>query len=117
MLESGVRFVQLYSGGTTGWDAHKDVLKNHNHYCNATDKPVAGLLRDLKARGLLEDTLVIWGGEFGRMPMSEQGTGRDHNPWGYSVVMAGSGVTGGTAYGSTDAIGLRAQDKPVHVHD
>ena len=117
MLESGVRFVQLYSGGTTGWDAHKDVLKNHNHYCNATDKPIAGLLRDLKARGLLEDTLVIWGGEFGRMPMSEQGTGRDHNPWGYSVVMAGAGVTGGTAYGSTDAIGLRAQDKPVHVHD
>ncbi|MEE3180161.1 MAG: DUF1501 domain-containing protein, partial [Verrucomicrobiota bacterium] len=73
MIESGVRFVQLYSGNTTGWDAHKDVLKNHNHYCGATDKPVAGLLRDLKARGLLEDTLVIWGGEFGRMPMSEQG--------------------------------------------
>ncbi len=117
MIESGVRFVQLYSGNTTGWDAHKDVLKNHNHYCGATDKPVAGLLRDLKARGLLEDTLVIWGGEFGRMPMSEQGTGRDHNPWGYSVVMAGAGVTGGTAYGSTDAIGLRAEDKPVHVHD
>jgi hypothetical protein len=117
MIESGVRFVQLYSGNTTGWDAHKDVLKNHSHYCGATDKPVAGLLRDLKARGLLEDTLVIWGGEFGRMPMSEQGTGRDHNPWGYSVVMAGAGVTGGTAYGSTDAIGLRAEDKPVHVHD
>jgi hypothetical protein len=117
MIESGVRFVQLYSGNTTGWDAHKDVLKNHNHYCGATDKPVAGLLRDLKARGLLEDTLVIWGGEFGRMPMSEQGTGRDHNPWGYSVVMAGAGVTGGTAYGSTDAIGLRAEDRPVHVHD
>ncbi len=117
MIESGVRFVQLYSGNTTGWDAHKDVLKNHNHYCDATDKPVAGLLRDLKARGLLEDTLVIWGGEFGRMPMSEQGTGRDHNPWGYSVVMAGAGVTGGTAYGSTDAIGLRAEDRPVHVHD
>ena len=117
MIESGVRFVQLCSGNTTGWDAHKDVLKNHNHYCGATDKPVAGLLGDLKARGLLEDTLVIWGGEFGRMPMSEQGTGRDHNPWGYSVVMAGAGVTGGTAYGSTDAIGLRAEDRPVHVHD
>lgn len=117
MLESGVRFVQLYSGNTTGWDAHKDVLKNHTHYCGATDKPVAGLLRDLKARGLLEDTLVIWGGEFGRMPMSEQGTGRDHNPWGYSVVLAGAGVKGGMAYGATDAIGLRAQEKPVHVHD
>jgi len=117
MLESGVRFVQVYSGGPSGWDAHKDVRKNHGHYCNATDKPVAGLLKDLKARGMLEDTLLIWGGEFGRMPMSEQGTGRDHNPWGYSVVMAGAGVKGGTAYGSTDAIGLRAEDKPVHVHD
>jgi uncharacterized protein (DUF1501 family) len=117
MIESGVRFVQLYSGNTTGWDAHKDVLKNHTHYCAATDKPVAGLLRDLKARGLLEDTLVIWGGEFGRMPMSEQGTGRDHNPWGYSVVLAGAGVKGGMAYGATDAIGLRAQENPVHVND
>ena len=74
-------------------------------------------MRDLKARGLLEDTLVIWGGEFGRMPMSEQGTGRDHNPWGYSVVLAGAGVKGGMAYGATDAIGLRAQEKPVHIHD
>ena len=117
MLESGVRFVRGDSGGPSGWDAHKDVRKNHDHYCNATDKPVAGLLKDLKARGMLEDTLLIWGGEFGRMPMSEQGTGRDHNPWGYSVVMAGAGVKGGTAYGSTDAIGLRAEDKPVHVHD
>ncbi len=117
MIESGVRFVQLYSGNTTGWDAHKDVLKNHTHYCAATDLPVAGLLRDLKARGLLEDTLVIWGGEFGRMPMSEQGTGRDHNPWGYSVVLAGAGVKGGMAHGATDAIGLRAEEKPVHVHD
>jgi hypothetical protein len=117
MIESGVRFVQLYSGDTNGWDAHKDVLNNHTQYCAATDKPVAGLLRDLKARGLLEDTLVIWGGEFGRMPMSEQGTGRDHNPWGYSVVLAGAGVKGGIAYGSTDAIGLRAEDKPVHIHD
>ncbi|MFP6858772.1 MAG: DUF1501 domain-containing protein [Roseibacillus sp.] len=117
MIESGVRFVQLYSGNTTGWDAHKDVLKNHTHYCAATDKPVAGLLRDLKSRGLLDETLVIWGGEFGRMPMSEQGTGRDHNPWGYSVVLAGAGVKGGMAYGATDAIGLRAEDKPVHVHD
>ncbi|MFP6895576.1 MAG: DUF1501 domain-containing protein, partial [Roseibacillus sp.] len=83
----------------------------------ATDKPVAGLLRDLKSRGLLDETLVIWGGEFGRMPMSEQGTGRDHNPWGYSVVLAGAGVKGGMAYGATDALGLRAEHKPVHVHD
>ena len=117
MIERGVRFVQLYSGDTNGWDAHKDVLKNHTQYSRATDKPVAGLLRDLKSRGLLDDTLVIWGGEFGRMPMSEQGTGRDHNPWGYSVVMAGAGVRGGMAYGATDAIGLRAQTDKVHVHD
>ena len=117
MIEKGVRFVQLYSGDTNGWDAHKDVLDNHGKYCAATDKPVAGLLRDLKSRGLLDDTLVIWGGEFGRMPMSEAGKGRDHNPWGYSVLMAGAGVRGGYAHGATDAIGLRAADKPVHVND
>ncbi|MCB1063136.1 MAG: DUF1501 domain-containing protein [Verrucomicrobiae bacterium] len=117
MIESGVRFVQLYSGDTNGWDAHKDLEKNHSTYCAATDRPVAGLMRDLKSRGLLEDTLVIWGGEFGRMPMSEAGTGRDHNPWGYSVVLAGAGVKGGYAHGATDAFGLRAEDKPVHVHD
>lgn len=117
MIEQGVRFVQLYSGGTNGWDAHEDVQKNHSEYCLATDKPVAGLLTDLKQRGLLDDTLVIWGGEFGRMPMSEQGRGRDHNPWGYSVVLAGGGVKGGIAYGATDAIGLRAVENKVHVHD
>lgn len=117
MVERGVRFVQLYSGDTNGWDAHKDVKQNHGYHCRATDKPVAGLLRDLKSRGLLEDTLVIWGGEFGRMPMSEQGSGRDHNPWGYSVVLAGAGVKGGMTYGATDAIGLRAELNKVHVHD
>ncbi|MCA9083793.1 MAG: DUF1501 domain-containing protein, partial [Planctomycetaceae bacterium] len=88
MIERGVRFVQLYSGDTNGWDAHSNVDKNHSEYCLKTDKPVAGLLKDLKQRGLLEDTLVIWGGEFGRMPMSEQGKGRDHNPWGYCAWMA-----------------------------
>lgn len=117
MIERGVRFVQLYSGGTLGWDAHKDVEENHTRYCAKTDKPVSGLIKDLKLRGLLDDTLVIWGGEFGRMPMSEQGTGRDHNPWGYSVVFAGGGVRGGMAYGSTDPVGLRAEENPVHVHD
>ncbi|MGY8695179.1 MAG: DUF1501 domain-containing protein, partial [Verrucomicrobiia bacterium] len=90
---------------------------NHTKYCARTDKPVAGLIQDLKLRGLLDDTLIIWGGEFGRMPMSEQGTGRDHNPWGYSVVFAGGGVKGGMAYGATDAVGLRAETNPVHVHD
>ena len=117
MIERGVRFVQLYSGDTNGWDAHNDVDKNHTEYCGKTDKPVAGLLTDLKQRGLLEDTLVIWGGEFGRMPMSEQGTGRDHNPWGYSVWLAGAGVKPGIAYGATDPLGLRAAESKVHIHD
>ena len=117
MLERGVRFVQLYSGDTGGWDAHKNVLQNHTTWCRRTDQPIAGLFDDLKARGLWDDTLIIWGGEFGRMPMSEQGTGRDHNPWGYSIVLGGGAVKGGMAYGSTDPIGLRAEQKKVHVHD
>ena len=117
MVERGVRFVQLYSGDTLGWDAHKDVDKNHSMMCRRTDKPVAGLLKDLRRRGLLDDTLVIWGGEFGRMPMSEQGTGRDHNPWGYSVWFAGAGVKRGFTYGTTDPVGLRAEEDKVHIHD
>jgi uncharacterized protein (DUF1501 family) len=117
MVERGVRFVQLYSGDTNGWDAHNDVLKNHAEYAAKTDLPVAGLLRDLKQRGLLEDTLVIWGGEFGRMPMSEKGTGRDHNPWGYTTVLFGAGVKKGHVHGATDDFGLRAEVDKVHVHD
>lgn len=117
MLERGVRFVQIYSGDTGGWDAHTNVATNHDLNCRKTDRPVAGLLTDLAQRGLLDDTLLIWGGEFGRMPMSEQGTGRDHNPWGYSVWLAGASVKGGMAYGATDAVGLRAVENPVHVHD
>jgi hypothetical protein len=117
LAERGVRFVQLYSGDTNGWDAHNDVAQNHGLYCRRTDKPIAGLLTDLRRRGLLDDTLVIWGGEFGRMPMSEQGTGRDHNPWGYSVWLAGAKVRGGFAHGATDPFGLRAAEGKVHVHD
>lgn len=117
MVERGVRFVQLYSGDTNGWDAHNNVLDNHGKLCQATDRPIAGLLTDLKQRGLWDETLVIWGGEFGRMPMSEQGTGRDHNPWGYSVWLAGGAVRGGMAYGATDEVGLRAQRDPVHIRD
>jgi hypothetical protein len=117
LVERGVRFVQLYSGDTNGWDAHNDVAANHGLYCRRTDKPIAGLLRDLRRRGLLDDTLVVWGGEFGRMPMSEQGTGRDHNPWGYSIWLAGAKVRGGFAYGATDPFGLRAVEGKVHVHD
>lgn len=117
MIERGVRFVQLYSGDTNGWDAHENVLKNHTEYCARTDKPVAGLIRDLKQRGLLEDTLVIWGGEFGRMPMSEKGVGRDHNPWGYTTVLMGAGVKHGHIHGATDEFGLRAEQDKVHIHD
>ncbi|HUE70884.1 MAG TPA: DUF1501 domain-containing protein [Pirellulaceae bacterium] len=117
MIERGVRFVQVYSGDTNGWDAHNDVLDNHGKLCRATDGPIAGLLTDLKRRGLWKDTLVIWGGEFGRMPMSEQGKGRDHNPWGYSAWLSGGGIKGGMAYGATDPVGLRAAENKVHVHD
>ena len=117
MVERGVRFVQVYSGDTNGWDAHNNVLENHTTLCQATDKPVAGLLQDLKRRGLWKDTLVIWGGEFGRMPMSEQSKGRDHNPWGYTVWLAGGAVKPGFAYGATDAVGLRAVENPVHIRN
>jgi uncharacterized protein (DUF1501 family) len=117
MIERGVRFVQLYSGDTNGWDAHNDVRDNHSKMCRATDRPVAALLTDLKRRGLLDDTLVIWGGEFGRMPMSEQGKGRDHNPWGFTMWLAGAGVKRGHIHGATDAIGLRAAEDKVHVRN
>ena len=117
MIEQGVRFVQVHSGNTLGWDAHKDVLSNHTEYCGKTDLPVSGLLTDLAQRGLLDDTLVIWCGEFGRMPMSEQGKGRDHNPWGYCSWLAGAGIEGGRAIGATDPIGLRAAEDKVHVRD
>ena len=117
MIEQGVRFVQVHSGNTLGWDAHKDVLSNHTEYCGKTDLPIAGLLTDLAQRGLLDDTLVIWGGEFGRMPMSEQGKGRDHNPWGYCSWLTGAGIEGGRAIGATDPIGLRASEDKVHVRD
>ncbi len=117
LAERGVRFIQLYSGDVNGWDAHENVEENHTRMARRVDRPIAGLLRDLKARGLLEDTLVIWGGEFGRMPMSEQGKGRDHNPHGFCTWLAGAGVRGGTSFGATDEIGLRAAVDPVHVHD
>jgi hypothetical protein len=117
LVERGVRFVQLYSGDVNGWDAHDDVEANHAMMCGRTDKPVAGLLKDLKRRGLLESTLVIWGGEFGRMPMSESRKGRDHNPHGFCYWLAGGGVKGGTTHGATDAVGLRASVDRVHVHD
>src|SRR5437773_416534 len=117
LVERGVRFVQLYCGDTNGWDAHSDVEGNHGKLCLQSDKPIAGLLNDLKRRGLLDSTLVIWGGEFGRTPMSEGTNGRDHNPHGFSMWLAGGGVKGGQALGATDPIGLRAADDVSHVHD
>jgi hypothetical protein len=117
LVERGVRFVQLYCGSGSKWDAHSNVEGNHGRYCRESDKPIAGLLKDLKRRGLLDSTLVVWGGEFGRTPMSESGNGRDHNPYGFTVWLAGGGIKGGIAYGATDEIGLYAVDNPVHVHD
>ena len=117
LVERGVRFVQLYSGAGSKWDAHANIEKNHSEHFRETDKPIAGLLKDLKARGLLDSTLVIWGGEFGRTPMSEKGDGRDHNPTGFSMWMAGGGVKGGQAIGETDEFGLHAVEDRLHVHD
>jgi hypothetical protein len=117
LVENGVRFVQLYSGAGSKWDSHKAIEKNHSKLCHAVDQPIAGLLTDLKMRGLLDETLVIWGGEFGRTPMSEQGDGRDHNPTGFTMWMAGGGVKGGQVYGATDDLGLYAVEDRLHVHD
>ena len=117
LVERGVRFVQLYHGPGSKWDAHTGIEKNHTDLCRAMDRPVAALLKDLKARGMLEETLVVWGGEFGRTPMSEKGDGRDHNPNGFTMFMAGGGIKGGMAYGETDDLGLFASRDKVHVHD
>ncbi len=117
LVERGVRFVQCFSGSGSGWDAHEDLEANHSKRCRETDRPIAGLLTDLKQRGLLDETLVVWGGEFGRTPFNEKGKGRDHNPWGFSMWFAGGGSRPGTVVGSTDEIGLRAVENPIHVHD
>ena len=117
LVERGVRFVQLYHGAGSKWDAHSGIEANHSGNCKASDLPIAGLLRDLKQRGLLDQTLVVWGGEFGRTPMSEKGNGRDHNPTGFTMWMAGGGVRGGQTIGTTDELGLRAVDDRLHVHD
>ncbi len=117
LVESGVRFVQLYSGAGSGWDSHTELEANHSRLCRSVDKPIAALLTDLKARGLLDETLVIWGGEFGRTPMTEQKGGRDHNPTGFTMWMAGGGVRGGQEIGATDDLGLYAVQDKLHVHD
>jgi hypothetical protein len=115
LIERGVRFVQVYSDGE--WDAHSNLNGNHTGHCAATDIPIDGLLTDLKRRGLFDSTLVIWGGEFGRMPVSQGAGGRDHNPKGFLIWMAGAGIRGGVSYGETDEIGYRAAVDPVTVHD
>jgi hypothetical protein len=117
LVERGVRFVELYCGSGSGWDAHTHLEANHGKWCKASDRPIAGLLTDLKQRGLLNDTLVVWGGEFGRTPFNELSDGRDHNPWGFTMFMAGGGAKPGQYVGATDEIGMRAQERPVHVHD
>ena len=117
LVERGVRFVELYCGTGSQWDAHSNIEENHSKMCRVSDLPVAGLLQDLEQRGMLERTLVVWGGEFGRTPMSEKGNGRDHNPYGFTMFFAGAGVRAGTIVGATDDLGLRAVDDRFHVHD
>jgi hypothetical protein len=115
LVERGVRFVQLYS--PVDWDHHTGIKSQLPANCASTDRPVAGLLKDLKSRGLLDDTLVLWGGEFGRTPVAQKGDGRDHHPFGFTMWLAGGGVKGGFAHGATDEFGWNAVDKKVHVHD
>ena len=120
LVERGVRFVELISGTNVGqdWDdAHFDLTGSHVRMCGKTDKPIAGLLQDLKARGLLDSTLVVWGGEFGRTPLSQGDNGRDHHPYGFTIWMAGGGVKGGRVLGSTDEFGVQAAEMPVDAHD
>jgi hypothetical protein len=115
LAEAGVRFIEVTA--PVGWDHHFMLKEELTKSCAATDQPVAALLTDLKQRGLLQDTLVIWGGEFGRTPYAQSGTGRDHNNKGYTIWMAGGGVKGGLGYGATDEYGAQAVEKPVHIHD
>lgn len=120
LVEQGVRFIQLYSGTQVGddWDdAHNDLIGSHNRMAGKTDKPIAGLLQDLKGRGLLDSTLVVWGGEFGRTPLAQGKNGRDHHPYGFSMWMAGAGIQGGRALGATDDFGVNAVDMKVDAHD
>jgi uncharacterized protein (DUF1501 family) len=120
LVERGVRFIVVVSGGGAGnlqWDAHGDIEENHTRMAAHVDRPIAGLLTDLKRRGLLDSTLVLWGGEFGRSPEAEGGRGRDHHNLGFSMWLAGGGIRGGQVVGATDAIGLRAVEEPYHFRD
>ena len=120
LVERGVRFVTVVSGGGPGnmqWDAHKDVEENHLRLAPQVDQPIAALLTDLKRRGLLDSTLIVWGGEFGRSPEAQNGRGRDHHNLGFTMWMAGGGIKGGVATGATDEIGLKAVENPYHFRD
>ena len=117
LAERGVRFTQLYYGNGQPWDTHSNHTASTRNLCKDIDQPIAALLTDLKNRGLLDETLVIWGGEFGRTPTTENADGRDHNPWGFSMFMAGGGIKGGQAYGATDDFGFKAVENKVHIHD
>jgi uncharacterized protein (DUF1501 family) len=123
LLERGVRFIQLWHGAGQPWDNHSNIESAHRSLAAEIDQPIAALITDLKQRGLFEDTLILWGGEFGRTPtveLSADGrpqSGRDHNHWGFTVWLAGGGIRGGTVHGATDELGFRASDSPVSVHD
>jgi uncharacterized protein (DUF1501 family) len=125
-VERGVRYVQVWHGEGQPWDSHDKIEKNHRRLATESDRAIGALLDDLVGLGLLESTLVLWGGEFGRTPTVElpggnngltEASGRDHNHYGFTVWMAGGGVKGGTVHGATDEFGFKAVDKPVHVHD
>src|SRR5262249_17875215 len=117
LTERGVRMVQIYYGNGQPWDTHRNHNETTRKLCQDIDRPMAALLTDLKRRGLLDDTLVVWGGEFGRTSTSESGDGRDHNHWGFTMWLAGGGVKGGMAYGASDEFGFRAVEDRMHVHD
>ena len=122
LVERGVRFVQLFHGGmgnqnTDTWDAHSNLEENHRQHAAESDLPISGLLTDLKAHGLLDTTLVLWHGEFGRLPISQRGVGRDHNPGTMTAWMAGAGIRGGQVIGSSDEFGYKALEQPISAHD
>jgi hypothetical protein len=117
LVEAGVRYIHVNMGAGQVWDDHKDIEKNLRERCPDMDRASAALVRDLKRRGLLDSTLVVWGGEFGRTPVSESGTGRDHNPYGFTAWAAGGGFRGGLAYGSTDEFGFKSVENRVSIHD